>query len=60
MKAVACRDLGSNCDYIVRGETVDEVIAGMEKHGIEVHKMTEEQVKSPQMTEKLKELIKNE
>ena len=60
VKTVACRGLGSNCDFVLRGETVDELITGMEKHGKEVHNMTDEQVKSPQMTEKLKSIIKNE
>jgi predicted small metal-binding protein len=56
-KSVACRDLGSNCDYIVSGETDDEVIEGMKKHGIDVHKMTEEQVNSPEMLKLTKEAI---
>ena len=60
VKTVACRGLGSDCDFVLRGETVDELITGMEKHGLEVHSMTEEQVKSPQMTDKLKSIIKEE
>lgn len=59
-KTVACRDLGSNCDYVVRGETEDEVIAGMVKHGKEVHKLPDEEVKSPEMMKMLKAAIKNE
>jgi len=60
VKALACRDVGSNCDFVVRGETEDVVIAGMVKHGIEVHKLTEEVAKGPEMMKLVKAAIKNE
>ncbi len=59
LKSLACRDVGSNCDYVVRGETDDVVIAGMVKHGIEVHKLTDEEVKSPEMLKMVRAAIKN-
>lgn len=32
MKTLACRDMGSNCPFIAKGETVDEVIRKMAEH----------------------------
>ncbi len=60
VKTLACRDVGTDCDYVVRGETDDEVIAGMYKHGKEVHKLTDELLESPDLMEKVKTAIKNE
>ena len=59
-KTLACRDVGSNCDFLVRGESEDEVIAGMVKHGKEAHKLTDQEVNSPEMMKLVKAAIKNE
>ena len=59
-KTLACRDVGSNCDFVVRGESDDEVIAGMVKHGKVVHKLSDEEVNSPEMMNLVKAAIKNE
>ncbi len=59
-KSLACRDVGSNCDYVVRGATNDVVIAGMVQHGMDAHKLTAEEVHSPEMMKIVKSAIKNE
>jgi len=59
-KTLACRDVGSNCDFVVRGESDDEVIAGMVKHGKVAHKLSDEEVNSPEMMKQVKAAIKNE
>jgi len=60
VKKLACRDVGSNCDFVVRGESDDEVIAGMVKHGKVAHKLSDEEVNSPEMMNLVKAAIKNE
>ena len=60
VKSLACRDVGSNCDYVVRGATDDVVIAEMVQHGMDAHKLTAEEVKSPEMLKMVKAAIKNE
>ena len=55
---LACRDLGSDCPYIARGETIDKVVEDGVKHGKEVHGYTDEQLNDPEMTEKVKAAIK--
>lgn len=32
MKALACRDIGVDCDFVARGKTMDEVIKKAEEH----------------------------
>ena len=34
---IACRDLGQNCDYVAHGDTEEELIADIKKHGKEMH-----------------------
>jgi predicted small metal-binding protein len=54
----ACRDLGVDCPYVARGETIDEVIAEGTKHAKEVHGYTDEQLKDPKLIEAVKKAIK--
>ncbi|TFV66056.1 UNVERIFIED_ORG: DUF1059 domain-containing protein [Bacillus sp. AZ43] len=37
MKELRCRDAGFDCDAVVRGETVDEVMAQAGPHAEEAH-----------------------
>lgn len=57
---LACRDIGSDCPYIARGEIEEELMADVVKHGKEVHGYTEEQLKDPEMMKKVKAAIKTE
>ncbi len=41
MKAVNCRDVGMDCDFEARGETVDEVMEQCQIHASTDHGMTE-------------------
>lgn len=43
---LSCRDLGSPCDVVVSGETLDEIIDAMCDHAIEVHGRTREEIYS--------------
>jgi len=56
----ACRGLGIDCPYIARGETEEELIADVLKHGKQVHGYTDEQLNDPEMMKKVKSTIKTE
>jgi len=59
-KTLACRDVGVDCPYVAHGETEEELMAAVAKHGKEVHGYTEEQLKDPEMMKKVKAAIKTE
>lgn len=55
---VACRDLGMDCDYVAKGQTMDELMMDGAKHGKDVHGFTDEQMQDPALADKLKAAIK--
>lgn len=55
---IACRDLGMDCDYVARGETVEELMAAGGKHGKEVHGFTDAQMNDPAMVATVKAAVK--
>lgn len=57
---LACMDLGLDCPYIARGETMEELMADGGKHGKEVHGYTDEQLNDPEMIKQIKEAVKQE
>jgi predicted small metal-binding protein len=52
MKEIKCRDVGQNCDFVCRGETVEEVLKKAAEHGLKSHGMTD-------LTQAVKDKIKN-
>jgi predicted small metal-binding protein len=56
MKTVTCREAGFDCDYVVKGETDDEVMKGGVQHLVRDHGMREEDI-TPEMKEKVRRLI---
>ena len=59
-KTLKCRDLGVDCPFVARGETEEELMAVVLKHGKEVHGYTDEQLKDPEMMKKVKAAVKDE
>jgi predicted small metal-binding protein len=55
---LACRDSGTDCPYVARGETMEEMWEDASKHVKEVHGYTDEQLNDPKLKEKMKPLIK--
>lgn len=59
MKVLSCRDMGSNCPFIAKGATVDEVIRKMADHHkiehphnwLEMKNMSPEDIKKTMMKE---------
>jgi predicted small metal-binding protein len=42
MLALLCRETGLDCDYIIKGETEEEILKNGAEHIIQVHNMKEE------------------
>lgn len=59
---LACKDIdiGSQCPYIARGETEEELMEDAIKHTKEVHGYTDEQLNDPEMMKKVKAATKEE
>ena len=57
---LACRDLGTDCSYVARGETEEELMTDANKHAKEGHNFTDEQLKDPELAKKFKAAIKKE
>lgn len=57
---LACRDVGVDCDYVARGETMEELMAAAARHGKEVHGYTDEQINDPKMAEAIKAAVRQE
>jgi predicted small metal-binding protein len=55
-KQLSCRDAGAECDFLVRAETEEEVMAVAANHGARVHGMKEV---TPELKNKMKSLIKS-
>ncbi len=56
-KVINCSDMGSDCTFVARGETVDEVMEIGAAHGKEVHDIQE---LSPEMIKMVESLIRDE
>jgi predicted small metal-binding protein len=58
MKTINCREAGFDCDYIVKGETEQEVMQNGTEHAMNAHGMKQEEI-TPQMKEKIRGLIRS-
>ncbi len=55
-KVIHCGDMGCGCDFVVRGETMEEVLKVGVEHGKEVHGMNA----TPDMLELIKAMVRDE
>lgn len=56
-KVIHCSDMGSDCAFVARAETLEEVMALGAEHGKEVHGLEEI---TPEMAEMVKAIIRDE
>ena len=57
-KIINCSDMGaSDCPFVARGETMEDVLAAGAEHGKAVHGITDI---TPEMVEMVKSLIRDE
>lgn len=54
-KLLRCRDVGVDCDHVIRAETEEELMKKVAEHAKTVHAMTEI---SPDLAAKVKAAIK--
>ncbi len=55
--AIHCSDMGSDCEFVARGETLEELMAVAAAHGTEVHELDEI---TPEIMEMAKQVIREE
>lgn len=51
---IPCRELGMECDFIAKGQDLEELIKATVEHGKEVHNLSEAQVREPAMVDRMK------
>jgi predicted small metal-binding protein len=56
MKALACRSVGLDCDYIIKGMTEEEILKNTKQHYSEIHAIEPEEISS-EMKVKIKDNI---
>jgi predicted small metal-binding protein len=56
MKVVHCRDVGFDCEGVVRAETEEEVLRQVAEHARQVHDVEV----TPELAQQVKDLIKDE
>ena len=57
---LACKDTGTDCPYVARGENEEEMMKNAVEHVKEVHGYNDEQINDPKMQELVKKAIKKE
>ena len=38
-KSASCKDTGQNCDFVIQGETEEELLANAAQHGTDAHRI---------------------
>ena len=56
-KVIRCKDIGVDCDFEARGETVEEILVKCAEHGRDVHGMNE---LPSEMIDKVRAYIRDE
>ena len=39
VKVVSCKETGRNCEFIIRGDTEDDLLANATQHGADAHRI---------------------
>jgi predicted small metal-binding protein len=58
MKTISCREAGFECDYVIKGQTEEEVIKNGAEHAIKEHGVKSEDV-TAEMKEKIRALVRD-
>ena len=57
VKSISCREAGFDCDYVVKGETEEEVMKNGTEHVQKVHGIKEEDI-TTEMKQKIRGFIR--
>jgi len=58
-KQLTCRDLGMDCDYVVKGENREDVMKGAMEHATEVHPEMLATITTPEQMEQMQGLVES-
>lgn len=53
---IHCRDMGADCDFVARGETIEEVLVAGSEHGKAVHNIEK---LTPEMMERAQQVVRS-
>lgn len=54
MLRVQCREVGTDCDFVGKGQTEEELLMQFIGHIVKVHQLSIEDVMTPEMRENIK------
>jgi predicted small metal-binding protein len=54
MLTVSCREVSEDCDYVLEGETEEEIMKKAAEHAVKDHGYNEQDIMTPEMKEKIK------
>lgn len=57
---LACRDIGVDCEYVAKGDTMEAMMADGGKHAKEHHGYTDQQLQDPKLAELVKQHVKQQ
>ena len=57
MKTVTCREVGMDCDAVLKGETEEDIMKRATEHAMKDHGMTEADM-TPELRQKIRSHIK--
>jgi predicted small metal-binding protein len=55
---ITCADMGYSCGYAVTGDSMDQILSGVNSHALEYHDWTEEEIESADKMEAWKGAIR--
>jgi predicted small metal-binding protein len=58
MLNVNCREVGFDCDYVVKGETEEELMRDARQHAARDHGYNQEDILTPELQEKIRAHIR--
>jgi predicted small metal-binding protein len=57
MKALACSNAGFDCNVVIKGDTIEEIVAQAVEHAVKEHNMKQEDTTSEDFQEQIRSLI---
>ncbi len=55
---LACKDLGTDCDFVAKSESIRDLLSQLGRHSKEEHGYTDAQLQDPKMQERLLLIVK--
>ncbi|NQW17300.1 MAG: DUF1059 domain-containing protein [Chloroflexi bacterium] len=55
--ALTCRDIGSDCDHVISGDSVMSIVGEMQEHAVSIHSYSEDVVYTDDMVTQMRGAI---